>query len=842
MQREVSATLNSNSSGGSAAGPQWKVPFKPTDLLLMSSAELVSLDDFKQPSKHTWLLALVTQVTEQAAEAAASSKPATLPQAKEGEASTVMFKLKVFAHPDSPEHKALAAAAAQSSTQASHSSSSSSKSSSSWCVRILGNLATAMRTFDALQQLGLQGSSPHPLLLELMQPAGMTTNNDSASSQQDCRARPAAAGVLSNSSSFPGDNSMPVVGGSLFASAVASYCQSSPALNPSQQEVVVNIAESTLLRSCSPSYTTSTNSTSSSGSDHRTPCSISSSSVCETTVSNAGSSSDSKAISLVQGPPGTGKTATVVRLLSVLGCYGARVLACAPTNVAVAELTSRYLQLLSAGCQFAQQSGATNSAAAVAAPLASSCPGRRSPGGSGSVPGGGGGGYAGVLPNIDQLALGDVLLVGNEENLDLQGDLSKVYLPYRVKRLMGIAGPTGLLGLLSKGLRHTLSGQLLVEFNMEEGKRIQDESYQGYAAVSSPSTNSIFEDGSSSNQQRSRCKRFAGLLMNRLQSLQQQLSNAREVIQQDLPYSMVADLPLKLQQVLILLQRLLDQLQTASPEHQSLSSSSSSESEPLALYTALLEAPYTLSDISVLSSMGGQLQSTPWLVTAVQLLQAAKVAAAALPKLLLPHANFYTLRRACLQGSRHVFCTVSMVGSRVMQEAGCFAVVVVDEAAQVVEAEIAIVVARICCHSMHKGDGRNSQQEQQQQVETRSGNLTQLVLVGDPKQLPATVFSQRAVSQGYSRSLFERLQQRGSHDVLLLDEQYRCRPEISLWPRWGERGGINLKGCNMEAASACLLSSTGSSFGTKTEVHLVGLKAVVRLQHRLDSCVSIIEF
>jgi senataxin len=62
-------------------------------------------------------------------------------------------------------------------------------------------------------------------------------------------------------------------------------------------------------------------------------------------------------------------------------------------------------------------------------------------------------------------------------------------------------------------------------------------------------------------------------------------------------------------------------------------------------------------------------------------------------------------------------------------------------------------------------------------------NQQRLVLVGDPQQLPATVISQRAAQQGYSRSLFERLQLRGSHQPLMLNTQYRCNPEISLWPR-----------------------------------------------------------
>lgn len=48
-----------------------------------------------------------------------------------------------------------------------------------------------------------------------------------------------------------------------------------------------------------------------------------------------------------------------------------------------------------------------------------------------------------------------------------------------------------------------------------------------------------------------------------------------------------------------------------------------------------------------------------------------------------------------------------------------------------------------------------------------------LVLVGDPRQLPATVLSKAAPESQYDRSLFERLE-RGGHPVFALRVQYRC--------------------------------------------------------------------
>ena len=56
-----------------------------------------------------------------------------------------------------------------------------------------------------------------------------------------------------------------------------------------------------------------------------------------------------------------------------------------------------------------------------------------------------------------------------------------------------------------------------------------------------------------------------------------------------------------------------------------------------------------------------------------------------------------------------------------------------------------------------------------------------MVLVGDPRQLPATVTSERAAQAGLGRSLFERLERAG-HEVVMLNVQYRMHPEIRQFP------------------------------------------------------------
>jgi len=60
-------------------------------------------------------------------------------------------------------------------------------------------------------------------------------------------------------------------------------------------------------------------------------------------------------------------------------------------------------------------------------------------------------------------------------------------------------------------------------------------------------------------------------------------------------------------------------------------------------------------------------------------------------------------------------------------------------------------------------------------------NSALVVMVGDPCQLPATVFSKTAKECNYGQSLFLRLQRLGI-PVSMLQIQYRMHPAISAYP------------------------------------------------------------
>ncbi|KAE8648072.1 hypothetical protein Csa_018863 [Cucumis sativus] len=102
-------------------------------------------------------------------------------------------------------------------------------------------------------------------------------------------------------------------------------------------------------------------------------------------------------VELIWGPPGTGKTKTISFLLCKILEMNQRVLACAPTNVAITELAARVVQLLRESSK-----------------------------------------AKGVL-----CSLGDMLLFGNKDRLKVGSELEEIYLDYRVDRLVECFGQAG---------------------------------------------------------------------------------------------------------------------------------------------------------------------------------------------------------------------------------------------------------------------------------------------------------------------------------------------------------------------------------------------------------------
>jgi len=139
------------------------------------------------------------------------------------------------------------------------------------------------------------------------------------------------------------------------------------------------------------------------------------------------------------------------------------------------------------------------------------------------------------------------------------------------------------------------------------------------------------------------------------------------------------------------------------------------------------------------------------------------------------------LETKVINGTTLTFSTLGSAGCRALECAKEFDVVVIDEAAQSSELSSLLALQLGSSHA---------------------------VLIGDPQQLPATIFSLSGRMTKYDRSLFQRLEEAG-HPVHMLNLQYRCNPMISSFTRKIFYGGSLLDGPNVQRPDyGGLLSST----------------------------------
>jgi AAA domain len=111
--------------------------------------------------------------------------------------------------------------------------------------------------------------------------------------------------------------------------------------------------------------------------------------------------------------------------------------------------------------------------------------------------------------------------------------------------------------------------------------------------------------------------------------------------------------------------------------------------------------------------------------------------------------------RQVLNKAEVIFCTLSCAGGAVFRNTSPVNDLIVDEAAAATEPEV--------CIPFHL-------------------NPSRVLLVGDPLQLPATILSRQAATLGLAKSLQERLMLDCRYPHVMLNIQYRMKPDISHFP------------------------------------------------------------
>lgn len=127
-----------------------------------------------------------------------------------------------------------------------------------------------------------------------------------------------------------------------------------------------------------------------------------------------------------------------------------------------------------------------------------------------------------------------------------------------------------------------------------------------------------------------------------------------------------------------------------------------------------------------------------------------------------------------------VMTTLGTAGNRALEAAKKFEVVVIDEAAQSVEPSTLVRLlynGRVLSVFMEMWSHILSHQ-MLLQAGLQLGS-SHAILVGDPQQLPATIFSMSGRNTKYDRSLFARLEEAG-HAVHMLDTQFRMVSSLSI--------------------------------------------------------------
>ncbi|XP_076897944.1 uncharacterized protein LOC143551376 [Bidens hawaiensis] len=187
---------------------------------------------------------------------------------------------------------------------------------------------------------------------------------------------------------------------------------------------------------------------------------------------------------------------------------------------------------------------------------------------------------------------------------------------------------------------------------------------------------------------------------------------------------------------------------------------------------------------------------SPILLSRAKSLSVLKTLQTSLEGLGLPSAlKRFAIEDFCYQNASLIFCTTSTSYKLHLVKMKPLDVLVIDEAAQLKEAESTISL--------------------------QLPGLKHAILIGDECQLPATVSSNVCIESGFGRSLFERLSLLGNSKHLLA-VQYRMHPSISYFPNRKFYKNQILDAENVTRKSYEKRYLPGPMFGSYSFINVVG--------------------
>ncbi|MCL7031823.1 hypothetical protein MKW94_010131 [Papaver nudicaule] len=388
-------------------------------------------------------------------------------------------------------------------------------------------------------------------------------------------------------------------------------------------------------------------------------------------------------VKLIWGPPGTGKTKTLSILLYTLLSKSCRTLACAPTNVAVKEVALRVLKLV------------------------------KDP-------------YY-MDPGQDELScsLGDLLLFGSRNHMEIFDDVEEIYLDHRVERLVECFAPQ------NSWKKHFVFMIKFLEDCVAQYRLIVEESVgEAKARVNNDSTPVVHSS-------------FLGFIKDRYRAIVSPLKRCVRDLCTHLPKRLLLQHNVE---SMVCLLNLLDYFGTLLSQNEA----NDKEIEMLFAHGEVVDFYHKHDSEAYMSFTSAKLYKIR-----NECIDALRSLCESLAHVLPESMNRSLVRQFCFQSASLIFCTASSSYALYRVEMDPLNLLVIDEAAQLRECESAIPL--------------------------QLRGIQHAILIGDERQLPAMVASKVSDDAGFGRSLFARLSSLG-HSKHLLNIQYRMHPTISAFP------------------------------------------------------------